>query len=100
MFTVCYEACFLSLVERKEHLKLCMYFLLVCVRGTPTQPVLARRLVLALTEEEPQEDNIPRSRRMGARVPCRSIPRELQNLVGVAVADARCARILQEPAVS
>ena len=50
MFTVCYEAWSLSLVEREEHLKLCMYFTLACVRGTPTKPVLARRLILAMTE--------------------------------------------------
>ena len=100
MFTVCYEAWSLLLVEREETLKLSIYFLLACVRGTPAQPVLARRLVYALTEEEPQALSTPQSRRVGARVPCRSIPREIQNLVGVAVDSARRAGIIQEPAVS
>ena len=99
MFTVCYEAWSLSLVECEEHLKLCMYYTLPCVTGTPTQPALAWQLILTMTEEEPLEDSTPRSRRVGARVPCHSIPRELQILVGVAVADARRAGIIQEPAI-
>ena len=89
MFTVCYEAWSLSLVEREETLKLSIYFLVACVRGAPAQPFLAKRLVYALTEEEPQEPSTPRSRRVGARDPCCSIPREIQNLIGVAVDSAR-----------
>ena len=100
MFTVCYTAWSLSLVEREEHLKLSMYFALACVRGTTTQPKMARRLILALTEEEEERDSTPRSRRVGARVPCCSIPRELQQLVGAVEAAARQAGILREPAVS
>ena len=95
---MCYEAWKLALVEREETLKLSIYFLFACVRGVPTQPALAIRLCYALTEEEPEEDSTPRSRRVGTRVPCRSVPRELQNMIGVAVDAARRAGIIQEPA--
>ena len=80
MFTVCYEAWSLSLVEREEHVKLCMYFSLV--RGTPTQPVIARRLI--------QRKQVLLGQGEWG----------LKNLVGVAVDSARCAGIIQEPAVS
>ena len=97
---MCYEAWSLALVEHEETLKLSIYFLFVCVKGVPAQPAIARRLCYALTEEEQEQDSTSRSRRMGTRVPCRSVPRELQNMIGVAVDAARRAGILQEPAFS
>ena len=98
LFSICYEAWFLALVERDETLKLSIYFLFACVRGVPAQPALAIRLCYALTKEEPVEVSTPRSRKVGTRVPCHSIPRELQNMAGVAVDAARRAGMIQEPA--
>ena len=97
---MCYSAWTLSLVEREETLKLSLYFALACARVAPTHSEMARRIVFAVTEEVQEQDSTPRSRRVGARVPHPSIPRELQNLVGVVVEAARRAGILQEPALS
>ena len=96
---MCYSAWTLSLVERAETLKLSLYFALACARVAPTQSEMARRMVFAVTEEVQDRDSTPRSRRVGARVPHRSIPVELQQLVGVVVVAARRAGILQVPAV-
>ena len=100
VFKVCYSAWSLSLVEREESLKLSLYFTLACVRGAPTQSALAVPIIYAMTEEEPARDSTPRSRSVGARVPNRSIPPALQNLVGAVVGAALRAGILQEPAVT
>ena len=70
------------------------------MRGVLAQPALAIRLCYALTEEEEEQDSTPRPRRVGTRVPCHSVPRELQNMVGVAVDAARRAGIIQEPPFS
>ena len=94
---MCYSAWTLSLVERAETLKLSLYFALACVRVAPTHSEMARRIVFAVTEEVQERDSTPRSRRVGARVPHPSIPPEL---VGVVVAAARRAGIIQEPALS
>ena len=61
---------------------------------------MARRLAYTLTEEESEDIQTPRSRQVGARVPCVSLPGEIQNMVGEALASARLAGILQEPVVS
>ena len=89
IFTVCYMAWSLSLVERKEHLKLSIYFMLACVRGAPSQPARGRRLAYSLMEKEPYLHSTPRSRQVGAWVSCLSLPGEIQNMVGEAVACAR-----------
>ena len=51
LFKVCYSAWSLSLVECEESLKICLYFALACVRGAPTHPEMARRIISAVTEE-------------------------------------------------
>ena len=95
-----FSAWSLSLVEREESLKISLYFALACVRGAPSLRHLAVPIIYAVTEEEPARYSTPLSRSVGARIPNRSIPPALKNLVGTVVGAALRAGMLQEPAVA
>ena len=89
-----FSAWSLSLVEREESLKISLYFALACVRGAPSLRHLAVPIIYAVTEEEPARYSTPLSRSVGARVPNRSIPPALKNLVGAVVGAALRAGII------
>ena len=95
-----FSAWSLSLVEREESLKISLYFALACVRGAPSRRHLAVPIIYAVTEEEPARYSTPLSRSVGARIPNRSIPPALKDLVGTVVGAALRAGMLQEPAVA
>ena len=100
LFTTTFSAWSLSLVEREESLKISLYFALACVRGAPSRRHLAVPIIYAVTEEEPARYSTPLSRSVGARIPNRSIPPALKDLVGTVVGAALRAGMLQEPAVA
>ena len=95
-----FSAWSLSLVEREESMKISLYFALACVRGAPSLRHLAVPIIYAVTEEEPARYSTPLSRSVGARIPNRSIPPALKNLVGTVVGAALRAGMLQKPAVA
>ena len=75
-------------------MKISLYFALACVRGAPERRHLAVPIIYAVTEEEPARFSTPLSRSVGARVPNRSIPQALKNLVGAVVGAALRAGVI------